>query len=87
MNAILQTNGLSNLSLQEMTKLLLYGHERLPADANKKIFDIRIHPCFRTLSIDESKTKNPSYYSFFSHATWYIAPCTCNFDFKYLYLL
>ena len=36
-NAILQTNGLSNLSLQEMTKVLLYGHERLPADANKKI--------------------------------------------------
>ena len=26
-NAILLTNGLSNLSLQEMTKVLLYGHE------------------------------------------------------------
>ena len=36
-NAILQINSLSNLSLQEITKALLYGHERLPADANKKI--------------------------------------------------
>ena len=36
-NTILLTNGLSNLSLQEMTKVLLYGHERLKADANKKI--------------------------------------------------
>ena len=36
-NAILQANGLSNLSLQEMTKVLLYGNERLPADANKNI--------------------------------------------------
>ena len=36
-NAILQPNGLSNLSLQEMLKVLLYGHERLSTDANKKI--------------------------------------------------
>ena len=36
-NAILQKNGLSNLSLQEMTKALLYGHKRLPADANKEV--------------------------------------------------
>ena len=36
-NVLLQTNGLSSLSLQEMTKVLLYGHERLPAGANKKI--------------------------------------------------
>ena len=55
LNAIVQTNGLSNLSLQEMTKVFLYGHGRLPADANEKIL-CRIHPCFRTLSTDKSKT-------------------------------
>ena len=41
-NAILLPRGRINLSNKELLKIILYGHEQLPADSNAKILTAKL---------------------------------------------
>ena len=57
-NDILYQNSFRNLSKEELLKIILYGHDKLPCDSNAKILSMTIQYIHDSKHFERMITKN-----------------------------